>query len=231
MPSKKNAKSSTTRKRRGTGPQLSGNTPNFRGDVPPRQKTDYRTESIRTPQPTGQLTFHQQAPPVRITSSATSVTTQNITFALTGLNGAATLESLFDFYRIDAVRVTVRPENTAIQLVDPSTTTLNPLYWVIDYNDATSLTGESNAQEYDNCMILSPGESAERTFQPRYSMVAKSVSGTDYINRAGDWLNVSSDDIIHYGCKFLTPQAHSGQTLLQTWLVQIEYFITFRQVQ
>jgi len=153
-----------------------------------------------------------------------------ITFALNGISGAGTLSSLFDLYKVDAIRVTIRPNNNAIGLADPTVTSLVPLYWVIDYNDAVPLVSASAALEYDNCMVVSPGESAERTFCPMYNLVAKSAAGVDYISRSGDWLDTSSDDILHYGCKFYIPAGTAVQTFLQTWSVEIAYHFTFRQV-
>ena len=138
--------------------------------------------------------------------------------------------NLFDLYKIDAIRVTVRPNNNAIALADPTVTALVPLYWVIDYNDAAPLASAAQALEYDNCMVLSPGESAERTFRPMYKLVAASGAGTDYISRTGDWLDTSSDDILHYGCKFYIPAGNAVQTFLQTWSVEIAYYFTLRQV-
>jgi hypothetical protein len=153
-----------------------------------------------------------------------------ITFALNGVVGSSTLTQLFDLYKVDAIRLTLRANNNAAQVTDPTVSKLVPIYWVIDYNDATPLTSAGQATEYDNCMVLSPGESGERTFCPMYNLVAQSNSGTDYIARRGDWLDTSSDDILHYGCKFWIPAGNGLQPLLQTWTVEIEYFFTFRQI-
>lgn len=229
MPSKKNAQGRKQRNSRTTREQGS-RTPGTTGDIPPRQRVDYSTVSTVLPRPTGQITMRQLAPLQTITASATGVTNTVVTFALNGINGAATLTSLFDLYKIDAIRVTVRPNNNALGLADPTVTSLLPLYWVIDYNDAVVLASANAALEYDNCMILSPGESASRTFTPKYSLLTKSAAGSDYISRSGDWLNAVSDDVLHYGCKFFVPQAGAAQTFLQTWIVEQEYYLTLRAV-
>jgi hypothetical protein len=174
--------------------------------------------------------MRQNGPVSTLAASTLGDVTQGFSFALSGVNGAGTIANVFDFYRIDAIRLTVRPNNNAVQVLDPTATKLVPLYWVIDYNDTAALSGAAAALEYDNCLVLNPGESATRTFQPRYSMVVRSASGTDYINRAGDWINSSSDDVLHYGAKIFIPQVNALQTVLQTWTVQIEYYLTFRQV-
>jgi len=210
--------------------RANGATPRLSGDVPRRQPVDQTTVSIKAPTPTGSLCYRQIAPVQTFQVSAGAASAPVITFALNGITGAGTLASTFDLYRIEAIRMTIRPNNNAIGLVDPTVTLSVPLYWVIDYTDSVPLPSAATATEYDNCMVVSPGESAERTFRPMYSLVAKSSAGTDYISRTGDWLDTSSDDILHYGCKFYIPAGAAVQTFLQTWTVEIAYFLTFRQV-
>jgi hypothetical protein len=229
MPSKKNAKR-RSKSTRVTTARTDQAAPGMVGDVPKRQPVDQSTSSIAVPRPTGQITFRQLAPLQTFTVTAGAAQNPVINFALSGITGAGTMAALFDFYKVDAIRLTARPNNNAIGLVAPATTTLVPLYWVIDYNDSSPLTGSAQALEYDNCMVLSPGESGERAFRPMYNMVAQSSAGTDYLSRSGDWLATGYDDILHYGCKFHIPAGAVGQTTLQTWTIGIEYFLTFRQV-
>lgn len=222
--------SRSTKRTRPTAGRTRGHTPRMTSDVPLRQPVDQTTSSVAPPRPTGQLTYRQIAPVQQFSVVAGAASAPVINFTLNGVNGSSTLQSLFDLYRIDAVRVTIRPNNNAIGLADPTVTSLVPLYWVIDYNDSTALASVNTALEFDNCMVISPGESAERTFKPMYRLVAGSAAGTDYVSRVGDWLNTSSDDIQHYGCKFYIPAGGSVQTFLQTWSVEIAVFFTFRQV-
>jgi len=229
MAAKKQANSRNKKGTRGTGPQAR-KSPGLTGDVPRRQAVDYRTASVVPPSPSGTLSFRQLAPLQTFAVTGGVATAPVVNFALNGVAGSSTLTQLFDLYKIDAVRLTVRPNNNAIALADPTVTNLVSLYWVIDYNDSASLTGVSQATEYDNCMILSPGESGERIFCPMYKLVAASSAGTDYVSQRGDWLDTSSDDIFHYGCKFYIPAGAALQTILQTWTLEIEYFLTFRQV-
>ncbi len=217
-------------RKRGTGPRVPRAPPSTRGDIPQRQKVDYQTSSTVPPRRTGVLTIRQLAPLQQLSASNSAANTTVVTFALNGINGAGTLSSLFDQYQINAIRATVRANNTAIQLVDPTVTALVPLYWVIDYNDAVPLASTTNALEYDNCLILTPGEHATRTFCPKYSLLARSSAGNDYINRTGDWLATVSDDILHYGFKFYIPQTNALQAQLQTWTLELEYYLTFTQV-
>jgi hypothetical protein len=129
-----------------------------------------------------------------------------------------------------AVRLEIRPQNTGINVQNPSTSALVPLYCVIDYNDATPPASAVVMQEYDNCAILSAGESLRRDFQPRMSIVVRSAAGTDYMSSDPQWLNTGSDDVLHYGAKVFIPQVAAGQTAVQTWLLTVEYWVEFTKV-
>ncbi len=226
MPSRKQGKKKS---KRTTKSRDSPSGPGNAGDIPKVPKSDLVTASIKVPRANSRLVFHQQAPPVTVSSDVT-VTAGNILFSLNSLEGTGTLTALFDFYRIMAVRITIRPDNPAIGVVDPSTTRLVEFYSVIDYNDNSLLTSAANAREYDNCMILFPSETGTRTFQPMMSAPVRSASGTDYMSVKPDWLNTSSDDVLHYGLKYFVPSTLDPQTLRQTWHIAIEYWIEFSKV-
>jgi hypothetical protein len=170
------------------------------------------------------------APLQLLTASASADVNSTFAFSLDGLNGSNVPRDLFDFYKIEAIRMTIRPQNNAIGMLDPTTTKLVPLYWVLDYNDATNLGTAAIAATYENCVVLSPGESGARTFQPRMLGAVKSNAGTDYMSVGPQWLTVASDDVPHYGAKVFIPQVNGSQTFLQTWQVSIEYWMTFRNV-
>lgn len=209
---------------------VTGNSLIARGDVPGTPRADIITRSITTPPASSRLMFHQHAPPVLVTASNAAGVAGVTTFALSGLEGAATLQTLFDFYRIRAVKVGIRPQNNAIGVVDPTVTKLVELYHVIDYNDATPLSGAAVAREFDNCVILFPGETLSRTLEPKMSAVVRSAAGTDYMSVAPQWLNTGSDDVLHYGTKYWVPQVNAVQTVVQTWQIDVEYWIEFQKV-
>jgi len=200
------------------------------GDIPPCLRSDVVTQSVRLPPATSRLTFHQHAPLTTVTASATAGVGGVITFALNGLEGASTLTTLFDFYRIAAIRVGIRPQNNAINVVDPTTTKLVEFYNVIDYNDGTTPGGAAIMREYDNCVVLTPGLSCERTFLPRMAAPVRSAAGTDYMSVVPQWLNTGSDDVLHYGLKYYVPQVAVAQTTLQTWQLDVEYWVEFSNV-
>jgi len=101
---------------------------------------------------------------------------------------------------------------------------------VIDYDNGTALTSTAAAREYDNCMILTPAESGERIFIPRMALAAYSGAFTSYANVEPQWIDTASTGVIHYGLKYFIPAVTSGQTMLQSWEINVEYYVSFRSL-
>jgi hypothetical protein len=205
--------------------------PDPRGDVPKGAKHTHSTVSVAIPRITSQYTTRQLNEPSIVVASAVGNVNPTYNFQLGFLDNLSPFVALFDQYRIDAIRFTIVPQNNAIGLVTNSTTTLEPLYCVIDYDDSNALTSVAQCREYDNCVILYPAESAQRTFQPRMALAAYSGGFSSYANVAPTWVDVASASVQHYGVKLFVPQATAAQTLLQSWNVEIEYFISFRSIR
>jgi hypothetical protein len=168
--------------------------------------------------------------PVTITATPTSGVNQTFYFQLSNLANASNLENVFDQYRILAIRQTIRPQNNAIGLVTNSTTSLVDLYCVIDYDSSSNLSSVAAATSYDNCMILSPGESGCRTFAPRIASAAYSGAFTSFANLESTWIDSLSSSVQHYGTKYFIPGVTASQTLLQSWDITTEYWIEFRSL-
>jgi len=196
------------------------------GDVPPPAMHTYKTVSYPLPRITETCVVRALANGV-LTAQATANTANSYSFALSSANVGS---GFWDQYKIEAIRFVIQPQNNAIGLVTNSTTTLTPLYCVIDYDDVTNLTSAAQAQSYSNCISLGPGESLERTFQPRIAVAAYG-SGvfTSFANMAPEWIDAASSGVNHYGVKVFIPGVTAAQTMLQSWDVVIEYFIRFRK--
>jgi hypothetical protein len=162
-----------------------------------------------------------------ITAQATSA--QNLTYYF-ALTNAAVGSGFFDQYRIAAIRFNVRPQQNAIGLTTNSTTTVTSIYVVIDYDDANALSTLANYQSYSNCVALAPGQSLSRTFRPHIALAAYSASSfAGYANESNMWVDSGSTAVQHYGVKIFVPGVTTAQTQLQTWDVEMEYFIEFRK--
>lgn len=201
-----------------------------RGDIPKMRRFDQVTISAKLPRISPGYTVRQALPPITVSASGTTNTASNIAASLANLDNATAFSNLFDQYRIDCMRITIRPQNNAIGLVTNSTTTLADFYSVIDYDNGTALTSAAAARQYDNCLILPPAESAERIFIPRMALAAYSGTFTSYANVEPQWIDMTSTSVIHYGLKYFIPAVTSGQTQLQTWEINVEYYVSFRSL-
>jgi hypothetical protein len=213
-----------------TNAALSNDGPDPEGDIPRRRRVTFSTVSCPLPRTTQQVTFRQIAENGLSVSNSAN-TSNTYLFKLNNLDQSGTFQTLFDQYRIDAVRVSIIPQNNAINLVTNTSTSLQELYCVIDYDDATALASAAAARQYDNLIVLAPGESCERLFQPHMAIAAYSGAFTSYTNVAPMWIDIANDAVEHYGIKIWIPQATAAQTLLQSWNLQYEYFVSFRQIR
>jgi hypothetical protein len=188
------------------------------------------TMSCRIPRLTDITVVRQITGPTTVTAQAAATTNNTTYFQLSNLDNSASFENVWDQYRIDAIRMTCKPQNNAIGLVTNSTTSLVPLYCVIDYDNTSNLSTAAAAREYANCICLEPGESFVRVFQPRVATAAYSGSFTSYANQEPPWIDCASPNVQHYGIKILVPGATAAQTQLQSWDIVYEYFLSFKSI-
>jgi hypothetical protein len=118
----------------------------------------------------------------------------------------------------------------AIGLSTNSTTTCVTPYVVVDYDDASALTSAAQARSFESCIIVPPGKECTRQFKPRIAMAAYSGTFTSFANVADQWIDSNSNSVAHYGVKLFIPGATAAQTLLQSWTVEREYWVSFRKV-
>jgi hypothetical protein len=152
-------------------------------------------------------------------------------FQLGNLDNASNFVNVWDQYRIDCVIFHIIPSQNALQVPTQSTTEFVNLYCVLDYDDNTALTTTAGYREYDNCIILSPGESCKRQFLPRIAISAYSTAFGAYANMGDVWIDTASTTVAHYGVKIGVPACDTSQTLLQEWKIELEYFISFRTLR
>jgi hypothetical protein len=195
------------------------------GDIPAPADHTYHTVSYPLPRVTEVCTVRTLQAATLTASPTVPITT---TFQFSLANAGVSI-GFWDQYKIEAIRFTISPNNNAVGLVTNSTTSLVPLYNVIDYDDTTALGSDTIARAYSNCVTLAPGESCERTFQPRMALAAYSGAFTSYANVAPQWLDAASSTVQHYGVKTYIPACTVSQTLLQSWNVSIEFFVMFRK--
>jgi hypothetical protein len=199
--------------------------PRAGGDVPAPALRTYRTVSCSIPPVTEECVV-RGTQTYALAAQATAGQAPTYYASLSNFNIGT---GFWDQYRIEALRFTIAPSNNAIGLVTNTTTSLVPLYCVIDYDDASALANAAAAEAYANCVTLNPGESVERVFQPRLAMAAYTGSFTGYVNMGPQWIDAASNTVQHYGIKMYIPGATAAQTLLQSWNITVEAFVRMRK--
>jgi len=152
----------------------------------------------------------------------------SLQFNLAGLDNASAFETLFDQYRIDCVEVTFSPlitMNVTPGIVFPR------LYTVIDYDDYVAPTSLAYLRQYDSCIISPPGSGVVRTLCPASALAAYTGTFTGYANRQRQWIDIASPTAQHYGIKFAIEAALTGQTVLQSYDIDIVTYISFKSVR
>jgi len=143
-------------------------------------------------------------------ASSTVGTGQSLAFTLNALPSYAEFTSLFEFYRICAVKVTFLPRQT-----DFATQTVSNLWTVIDYNDVTAPTSNTQMQQYSAVKLHSGFKPFTMYLKPRVAMpVWQGLSSSGYApGKANQWLDCNSPAIQHYGIKMFWDTLQSGTTM------------------
>jgi hypothetical protein len=164
------------------------------------------------------LQFYQQAG---------TTTTGGINFTLSSITDVSSYTTIFDQYKIEMIEVRCTPRYTEATLGTPSATAIMPrLYTVIDYNDSTVPGSINQLKDYGSCVVTTPGASLVRTIIPQLSTAVYSGSFTSYMSANG-WVDTSSPNVQYYGLKYAI-EPGSGSSSLQTYLVDVVYYVAFR---
>jgi hypothetical protein len=145
--------------------------------------------------------------PPSVTTSTITSTAQTYYFTMGALPQNTDLSVVFDQYRIDCAEIWVTPRQ-------PNSNATNPglIYSVVDYDDATSLSSASQAQEYANCIYSCGGTGHYRCLKPRMAVAAFSGAFSSYANMEPQWIDMASYDVQHYGVKLFFDQTSAALT-------------------
>lgn len=194
-------------------------------DIPPPIPSDIVTRSVVPPRVSEYTVVRgMQTATVTVTPTAS----QNPTYYFT-LGNANVGAGTFDQYRIPAVRFNIRPQQNAIGLTTNSTTAVTSIYCVIDYDDDAPIATLGQTLAYSTCVALPPGQSLSRTFRPHIATAAYNGAFNGYANMQDVWIDSAYNNVRHYGVKLFVPGVAVAQTQLQSWDIEIEYFIELKK--
>jgi hypothetical protein len=156
---------------------------------------------------------------VMVTSSTVAVAYSRA-FTFADLPQQSTIASLFDQYKITEIEVWFNPGQTNSSSFTPGTS--GYVYTVTDYDDAASLTSNTQALQYTNVMQSPSNMGHYRRWKPH---VAEALYGsgafTSYGNISAPWIDMASPNVQHYGFKAFATAATNTAS-------QVSYSLTVR---
>lgn len=167
-----------------------------------------------------------------VTQQALTLTAPTYQFALSDLPNYAEFTGLFDQYRFRFVRMTFRPRFNMATVTTITAAIFPNLYTVIDYDDNNALAALNDARQYQSLKQTRFDEDHVRFIRPRVAAALFNNGSplfSGYGNEAAPWIDSATPDVKHFGIKGLVEPGVSGQTALQSWSVELEYFLEFRQ--
>lgn len=137
-------------------------------------------------------TFSRTYTAPTLTSSSTVDAPFTLNFTLASFPDSTEFTSLFDQYRIDAVRLLF---TSIAALSGPSLSTKSVIHTVIDYDDSTPIT-VNGAFEYDSHQVNPVTSSFERSLRPRASLAAFSGVFTSFtLAPSQTWVDAASPSV------------------------------------
>lgn len=158
-----------------------------------------------------------------------SETQRAYNFQLAQVPGFAELVALFDSYRIDKVKIVLRPyKSDTLQVPDSTIYNMPRVYHVIDYDDDTALSIAA-LQEYSNCKNTVAKYSVKRWLVPKLAQTVyrTGVSSAYSTPEKSMKLDCAYTDVPHYGFKWAATPTGGAVTTTFGYEVIVDYYMSF----
>jgi len=164
-------------------------------------------------------TFSRSFTETQIASSTTLDVVGAYSFSLSNLPGNTDFSTLFDEYRL--IQFTV-------QFIPSAETAVGqPLYTIIDPDDANIPGSLGVVLQYDTLAVTPPGHYLERTFQGKTSSAAYTGTFSGFTNNDPNvWIDSASNNVLYYGLKYYIPAAASNAS---TWYPLVTVVVQCRK--
>lgn len=169
---------------------------------------------------------------------STNLHTEEFTFALNKVQGYENFTALYDQYRIKAVSCKFSPgalnTHSTSSNVSPYSKSMQ-LLTVIDYDDDTPFSSQTQAREYSTCQIHQYGNDSKdftRYFTPScLTRIYESLTTDGFSTKFGQWISTNDPTTPHYGLKCLLRTDDVSFTSSDVnfgWTLQVCYYLEFR---
>lgn len=172
-----------------------------------------------------------------IVTSTTSDTFTNQFFALSNVPNSSEFTSLYDQYKINAVKVSLIPRGNTAEITAASGASAVfqgqsvGVFSVIDYDDTALLTSINEACQYQNMKMSRATRTHSRYLKPRFNLQGITNQGTGAtgptMNTRG-WIDCSQINVPHFGLKWAFQQNVNYNLQYD---VKIDYYLAFKNVR
>jgi len=149
-------------------------------------------------------------------------------FSLNDLPNYSELQSLYDMYKINCVKLTFLPQQTqSISIGSINNPNASARFFsVIDYNDNGTPTSVNELRQYQSCKFTSILRPHKRViFKPRIQ-----DNGQTY-SPGSPWVNTSAADQNYFGLKYAIEAMESTTTTSMEYTVEAKYYLSFKCVK
>lgn len=149
-------------------------------------------------------------------------------FQLSSVPNYTEFTSLFDQFRIRMVKVQFMFMNQPVSTNNIADQGL--FYTLLDFDDNTPPTSESEMIQYQNCRVRRPYGTITRLIRPRYlSQTYETTLAAGYtLGKRSAWIDCQDADTYHFGLKWLWSTAFYKDMVCK---VRIKYYLQFKNVR
>lgn len=192
--------------------------------------------SRKTRQPVQYFTRHANLGSITY-NSATGVTSTDgvIYFTLSQLTNASDYATIYDQYKIKAVKVSFIPHTNVTYGSGQVSAYSNRLLTCLDFNDETVLSPNA-IRQYQTCRVCPNNKIHTRYFYPKpLAEYAQNISGTTVLATKGSpWFSAQNNrDVRYYSIKYSVdhPDSTGFTTGDVLYRVECKYYLSFRGKQ
>lgn len=183
----------------------------------------------------------------QITASKISGVQTNIAgayqFNLAQLPGVSEFSALFDQYKITGVKISFTPgttqsvnnildSNPGSSSINGSAMSFNRFHSAIDYDDSSTPSSEAQLMEYGSHKSSPGNRTHSRFIRPKILQeVYRSALATSYRPISGQYIDMSTTDVPHYGLKVWCDAPDSPTNCAITYNVYMTMYFTCKNTR
>ena len=160
-----------------------------------------------------------------LTINNTTTTNQAYNFSLNDLPNSSEFTSLFDMYKINAVKITFSPQMTENISLSPLNNAFasSRFFSAIDYNDSTAPTSTDELRQYSTCKMTPLLKKHTRMiFKP------KILDSSSYT--LSTWIASSSPSTNYFGLKVSVEPFEGSTITTMIYKIECKFYMSFKNV-